>query len=224
MNDAQVPSEVRSFLVNKCADCHSMQTRTPFYGRFAPVSWLLERDIIHARAEMNLSLWDRYSADQQQTFAAKIAHETKLHEMPLPRYLLIHGNARVNDSEIRTLASWAHVASGSGSGESMEQSAEGDPVRGKQLFDKRCTGCHSLTQNHQGPRLLGVYGRASGSVSDYEYSPALKKSHIVWDEKSLGRWLTDPDAFLPGNNMDFLVSRPQERQDIISYLRQTTGK
>jgi cytochrome c len=52
----------------------------------------------------------------------------------------------------------------------------------------------------------------------------LKKSHIVWDEKSLGQWLTDPDAFLPGNNMDFLVSRPQERQDIISYLRQTTGK
>ena len=106
----------------------------------------------------------------------------------------------------------------------MEQAGEGDPVRGKELFEKRCTGCHSLTQNHQGPRLQGVYGRASGSISDYEYSPTLKKSQIVWGENSLEQWLTDPDAFLPGNNMDFLVSRPQERQDIISYLRQMSGK
>ena len=224
MNDGQVPSEVRAILVKKCADCHSTQTRAPIYGRFAPVSWLMERDITHGRQEMNLSLWDHYSADQRQTFAAKIAHEAKAHEMPLPQYRLIHWNACVNDAEIRTLASWAHVASASEMGQSMEQASAGDPVRGKELFEKRCTGCHSLTQNHQGPRLQGVYGRVSGSISDYEYSPTLKKSHIVWDENSLGQWLTDPDAFLPGNNMEFLVPRPQERQDIISYLRQTSGK
>jgi cytochrome c len=72
--------------------------------------------------------------------------------------------------------------------------------------------------------LQGVYGRVSGSVSDYAYSQTLKNSHITWDEKSLEQWLTDPDAFLPGNNMDFLVSKLQERQDIIGYLRQSSGK
>jgi len=53
--------------------------------------------------------------------------------------------------------------------------------------------------------LQGVYGRISGSVADYAYSERLKKARIAWDEKSLEQWLADPDAFLPGNNMDFLV-------------------
>ncbi|MFY9855708.1 MAG: cytochrome c family protein [Terracidiphilus sp.] len=101
---------------------------------------------------------------------------------------------------------------------------EGDPERGRQLFERRCTGCHSLTKNRQGPHLQGVYGRASGSVADYAYSQTLKKSRITWDEKSLEQWLTDPDAFLPGNNMDFLVSKPQERHDLISYLKQSSSK
>lgn len=224
MGNAHVPFKVRAILVEKCADCHSDQTYAPFYGHFAPVSWLMERDITHGREEMNLSLWDRYSADQQQTFAAKIAHETKAHEMPLLQYRMIHWNARVSDAEILTLADWAHATSGSEMGQGMQLPGEGDPVRGKLLFEKRCTGCHALNQNHQGPQLQGVYGRTSGTITDYAYSAALRKAKIVWDEKSLEQWLTDPDVFIPGNNMDFLVPKPQERQDIISYLRQTSGK
>jgi cytochrome c len=224
MNEAHVPSAVRAILTEKCADCHSMQTRAPIYGRFAPVSWMMERDIVEARKAMNLSEWEAYTPDQQQTFAAKIAEETKAHQMPPVQYRLIHWNARVNDAEIRILAGWAHASSGPSGSESNQQAGEGDPVRGKELFEKRCTGCHSLTQNHQGPRLQGVYGSVSGSVADYDYSQTLKKSQITWDEKSLGQWLADPDSFLPGNNMDFLVPKPQERQDIISYLRQTSGR
>ena len=224
LNHSQVPSEVRAILVEKCADCHSTQTRVPIYGRFAPASWLMERDIVAAREAMNLSFWDRYSAEQQQTFAAKIAQETKAHQMPLPQYRLIHWNARVTDAEIRTLAGWARATSEPDAGQEAGVAGEGDPVRGKQLFEKRCTGCHALTKNHQGPQLQGVYGRTSGTVPDYAYSTALKKAKIAWDETSLDKWLTDPDAFLPGNNMDFLVSRPQERLDLISYLRQSSGK
>jgi cytochrome c len=72
--------------------------------------------------------------------------------------------------------------------------------------------------------LQGVYGRTSGPVTDYAYSEALKKAHIVWDDKSLEKWLTDPDTFVPDNNMDFLVSKSQERKDVISYLKQVSGK
>ena len=78
LNHSQVPPEVRAILVAKCADCHSTQARAPLYGRFAPASWLMERDIVEARKAMNLSLWDTYSADQQQTLAAKIVQETKV--------------------------------------------------------------------------------------------------------------------------------------------------
>ena len=63
------------------------------------------------------------------------------------------------------------------------------------------------------------------TVTETFPSPAaLKKAHIVWDDRSLEKWLTDPDAFIPGNDMDFLVSKPQERQDLISYLKQTSGE
>jgi cytochrome c len=224
MEHSSVPPEIQAILAAKCADCHSMQTRAAIYGRFAPVSWLMERDIVNARKAMNLSQWEAYSPEQQQTLAAKIVHETKAHDMPPEQYRIIHWNTRMKDAEIRTLASWAHVSSGSSGSESNQRAEEGDPIRGKELFEKRCTGCHSLTRNRQGPRLQGVYGRTSGSVGDYAYSQALKNSHIVWDEKSLEQWLTDPDAFFPGNNMDFLVSNPQERLHIISYLKQGSGK
>jgi cytochrome c len=219
MGRTSVPSEVRTILAAKCADCHSMETRSPLYGRLAPVSWLMERDINRGRRAMNLSLWDSYSAEQQQTFASKIVQETKAPQMPLLQYRMIHWNSRITDTEIRTLANWAHASSSYADGAPEQSSVEGDPSRGKALFEKRCTGCHALTQNHEGPRLQGVYGRTSGSVADYAYSPALKRAQIVWDEKSLEKWLTDPDTFVPDNNMDFLVSKPQERKDVISYLK-----
>jgi len=226
MKGSSVPAAVRAILASKCADCHSMETRSPFYGHLAPVSWLMERDINRGRQAMNIALWETYSADQQQTFAAKIVQETREHEMPLLQYRLIHWNSRVTDSEIRILADWAHSSpgSGSGAGQSDSQANVGDPSRGQTLFTKRCVGCHALTANREGPRLQGVFGRAAGSVADYAYSPSLKKAHITWDDSTLDKWLTDPDAFVPGNNMDFLVSKSQDRKDLIAYLRSINGK
>ncbi len=224
MDHSQVPAEVRSMLTAKCADCHSLQVRTPIYGRFAPMSWLMERDIVRGRAAMNLSRWDSYSPDQQQTLAAKIVQETREHEMPLLQYRLIHWDSRITEVDEKTLAAWARATSGTDAGSAGQAIAEGDPVRGREVLEKRCSGCHSLTENHQGPHLQGVFGRTAGTAEGYAYSPALKKAGIVWDEQSLEKWLTDPDAFIPGNNMDFQLARPQERRDVISYLRQVSGK
>jgi cytochrome c len=223
MEHSAVMPQMRAILAVRCADCHSMQTRAPFYGHFAPVSWLMERDIVAARKAMNLSQWDAYTPDQQQTLVAKMAQETKSHLMPPEQYRLIHWNTRITDDEISALANWARAYSGSEAGQ-MQLARDADPERGKALFEKRCTGCHALTQNHEGPQLQGVYGRASGTAKGFAYSAALKKAQIVWDEKSLDKWLTDPDAFIPGNEMDFLVSRPQERRDLISYLKQSSGR
>lgn len=222
MGSAQAPSVVRGILSDKCADCHSNQTRAPFYGHFAPVSWLMEHDIVEAIREMNLSLWDTYPADRQQILAAKIVQQMKSRQMPPLQYRIIHRNARITDADVRIVSLWAR-------GPQALQSdsvviAMGDPTRGKELFEKRCIGCHALTQNHEGPRLQGVYGRTSGTVAGFAYSSALKKAHIVWDENSLDKWLTDPDLFIPGNNMDFLVSKPQERRDLIGFLKQSSSK
>ena len=221
LNGAQAPAEVRTMLVEKCADCHSTQTHAPFYGHFAPFSWLLERDVVEARKAMNLSQWESYSAEQRQTLMAKMVQETKAHAMPPVQYRMIHWNAGMEDADLGVLGAWAHgfqTAEGAGAG------GEGDPARGKALFEKRCTGCHALAQNKEGPQLKGVYGRTSGAVAGFAYSGAVKKAQLVWDDKSLDKWLTDPDAFIPGNDMDFLVSRAQERIDLISYLKQSSGR
>jgi cytochrome c len=102
--------------------------------------------------------------------------------------------------------------------------AKGDAKNGKQLFEKRCTGCHSLDKSKEGPRLRDVYGRKAGSVPDFNYSDELKAAHIIWDERSLDQWLTNPDAVVPDNDMAFHVSNPQERADIIQFLRLSSGK
>ena len=172
------------------------------------------------------ALWDAYFADQQQTFAAKIVQETREHGMLLLQYRMIHWNSRETSTEIRPLADWASTSStsGSGTGQSDVTTSAGDASRGQALFEKRCVGCHSLTANHQGPRLQGVFGRAAGSVADYAYSPSLKKANVMWDEATMDKWLTDPDAFVSGNNMDFLVSKPEERKDLIAFLRKSSGK
>jgi cytochrome c len=218
-----IPPDVRGILMTKCADCHSTQPHVPAYGRFAPISWLLERDIVKARGAINLSQWDTYSADQQETFKAKIVQETKTHDMPLPQYRMIHWNSRITAADLRTLTQWAHDPRASAADSSSQATTQGDPVRGQLVFEKRCTGCHALTQNHEGPRLEGVYGRATASVANFPYSDALRNAHLVWNDQSLEKWLTDPDAFVPGGNMDFRVVKPQERKDLIAYFKQSAG-
>jgi len=217
---ASLPPEVRAILSAKCADCHSMQTRPVFYSRLAPASWLMERDILAGREHMNLSSWDAYSQDQQQTLKAQIVQQTKTRKMPLPQYRIIHWNTRVTDADVLILSNWAR---GTPSAETISTTATGvgDPIEGKQVFEKRCTGCHSLEHDREGPRLQGVFGRRSGEVPGFPYSDALKKAHVLWDEKSLDQWLTDPDTLVPGNNMGFHVAKPDERRDLIRFLQQS---
>lgn len=95
----------------------------------------------------------------------------------------------------------------------------GDPVRGKDLFEKRCGGCHSLETDKEGPRLRGVYGRKAGSVPSFKYSDALKSANFAWDATYLDRWLTNTESVIPDNDMDFHVPKADERADIIAFLR-----
>ncbi len=157
MERSSVPADVRATLAAKCADCHSVQTRLPVYGRFAPLSWMIERDILKGRERMHISQWDTYSTEQQAMFKAEIVQQTKSRRMPLPQYRMIHWDARITDAEVRAFTRWARDVPGSAAMTSQAPPAEdGDAARGKDVFEKRCTGCHALETDREGPHLRGV--------------------------------------------------------------------
>jgi cytochrome c len=91
--------------------------------------------------------------------------------------------------------------------------------RGKELFARRCSGCHAVDINKEGPRLRGVFGRRTADVADFAYSDGLKKLGLRWDETSLDRWLSDPEAMVPDTDMAFRMADGGERRAVIAYLR-----
>ena len=90
---------------------------------------------------------------------------------------------------------------------------------GQSLFEKRCSGCHALDADHEGPRLRGVFGRPAGKVKTFKYSDALQKARFTWDEAELDKWLTDTESVAPNNDMGFRVPKQEERAAIIAYLK-----
>jgi cytochrome c len=87
----------------------------------------------------------------------------------------------------------------------------------------RCLACHALNHNVVGPRHCGLFGRRAGAVPGFDYSPAMKGSKIVWDEKTLDRFLSDPMKALPGTSMIFAgVPDAKERASLIAWLKRAT--
>jgi len=101
--------------------------------------------------------------------------------------------------------------------------ASGDVVRGEQIY-RNCNACHSPGKNGNGPMLDGIFGRKAGSVASYEYSAALKKLDIVWNSETLEMWLANPQAHAPWNKMYYRIEDPQDRADVIEFLKRKFEK
>ncbi|HJY77663.1 MAG TPA: c-type cytochrome [Burkholderiales bacterium] len=84
-----------------------------------------------------------------------------------------------------------------------------------------CAACHSVDGSAGvGPSFKGVYGRKAGSAKGFAFSPAMRKSGLTWDDKSLDSFLTDPQKAIPGNVMPFPgVADGKQRAEIIEYLK-----
>ena len=94
-------------------------------------------------------------------------------------------------------------------------------------FNGHCRECHAFDKgdNRLGPSLYGVVGRKAGTAPNFAYSDSVKGSGITWDEPTLDKWITNPNALIPGNNMGTIfggVANPAERAKIIAFLKQDT--
>ena len=203
LQGANMSADAKAVLVTKCADCHSSETRWPVYARVAPGSWLIERDIVEARKKLDLSRWEEIPADRQEVLTAKIAQEAKGGEMPPLQYLALHWDAKLSKNDVRALSMLEKNA-----GESEAALiGPGNAAHGQVVFDKRCTGCHAMDSDREGPRLAGVFGRRAGSVPGFSYSDGLKASGLTWTDTTLERWLSGPDMVVPDTKMDFYVPK-----------------
>lgn len=93
---------------------------------------------------------------------------------------------------------------------------------GEALYQAKCGGCHAVDANRVGPRHRGVVGRRIASLTDFDYSPAIKKLRGVWTPTRLDKWLQDPQKVAPGTKMYFSVPDPSDRNAIIAYLATQT--
>jgi cytochrome c len=217
LQGAKMPADAKAVLLTKCADCHSSETRWPVYARIAPGSWLIERDIVQARKKMDLSQWEQLPEEKQEVLTAKIIQEIKSGEMPPLQYLALHWDAKLSKADVEALSMLGKSAGRS----EAAVAGDGDAVRGKAVFEKRCTACHAMDANREGPRLAGVSGRKAGSVPGFTYSAGLKHLGLTWDDATLEKWLRDPDMVVPDNKMSIIVPKAEERRDLIAYLKQT---
>lgn len=86
------------------------------------------------------------------------------------------------------------------------------------VYAARCSGCHSEDAHRVGPLHRGVVGRRAGALADFDYSPALRDSKLLWTRATLAAWLADPEALIPGQGMDYQLEDAREREDVVAYL------
>jgi cytochrome c len=164
---------------------------------------------------MDLSHWEELPKDRQDVLMAKIVQEARSGDMPPAQYVALHPGARVSKSDLEVLSS---LTKNAGEPETT-LAGPGDATRGKLVFEKRCTGCHALEADREGPRLGAVYGRKAGSIPGFAYSAGVKNLGVTWNDETLEKWLTDPDLMVKDNQMSFSVPKAQERQDVIAYFK-----
>jgi cytochrome c len=102
--------------------------------------------------------------------------------------------------------------------------ADGDVARGEVKFQD-CAACHKLEAgaNNVGPSLHGIFARKAGELADFRYSPAIKRSGIIWTPETLDTFIADPQATVPGNRMPYAgMASPSDRRDLIAYLQKAT--
>ena len=102
--------------------------------------------------------------------------------------------------------------------------ADGDAARGEARFQD-CAPCHKLEAgaNNVGPSLHGIFTRKAGELGDFRYSPAIKRSGVVWTPEALDKFVTDPQALVPANRMPYAgMAGAGDRADLIAYLLKTS--
>ncbi len=103
-----VPDSVQMILKKACYDCHSNNTKYPFYAYIQPIGWLLNNHIVEGKKNLNFSEFGSLSKRRQTSKLTSIANQVNDDAMPISQYTLIHSNAILNKTEKYLIINWAN--------------------------------------------------------------------------------------------------------------------
>lgn len=112
----RVPSDVASALQRACHDCHSNETRWPWYAQVNPASWFLADHVAEGRRELNFSEWGTFNQRRRTVKLREICEQVERRKMPLPSYLWLHGDAALSDADVKAICAWTNDLKASASG------------------------------------------------------------------------------------------------------------
>jgi len=104
-----VPAPVLATLRRACYDCHSNETRWPWYTGVIPAAWLVVSDVEKGRGQLNWSRWRDYNVYDRADLLDKACDMTTKKRMPLGPYLWLHGDASLNDADVQALCAWTRA-------------------------------------------------------------------------------------------------------------------
>jgi hypothetical protein len=109
LRGANIPPSVANVFARACINCHSEKTRWPWYSRIAPVSWIVESDVKHAREHLNLSRWNDLEAADQRLLLTAIATVIENREMPPSKYVALHPEAKLSAEDSVRVIEWTRA-------------------------------------------------------------------------------------------------------------------
>jgi hypothetical protein len=105
-NEIGASPEIMVILRRACYDCHSNETKWPWYSRVAPISWFVAGHVEHGRGNVNFSEWPAFDMEEEEHLFEEMEEEVEGGEMPLKSYLILHPEARLTPEERETLLRW----------------------------------------------------------------------------------------------------------------------
>jgi hypothetical protein len=106
---AQLTPEAAAIIDRSCRDCHSNDTRWPWYSRVAPMSWGVIDHVSEGRRHLNFSKWGEYDPEDLRGFLKDMCALAQKRDMPMPSYTWIHRDARLGDQDIAALCAWTEM-------------------------------------------------------------------------------------------------------------------
>jgi hypothetical protein len=106
-SDVPAPAELKAVIRRSCYDCHSNETRWPWYARVAPVSFLIASDVKEGRREVNFSVWNQYSGNRKARKLKEIVEQVEQNKMPQWYYVLLHPETKLSTGDKEMIIKWA---------------------------------------------------------------------------------------------------------------------